>query len=535
MTTDEAATSQGQLSHKQIMVVLSGLMLGMFLAALDQNIVATALRTIGDDLDGLSAQAWVTTAYLVTSTVTTPLYGKLSDTYGRKPFYLFAIAIFIIGSMLCGTAGSIYELAAYRAVQGLGAGGLMALAFAIIGDIVPPRERGRYTAYFMSVFASASVLGPVLGGFFAGADSILGITGWRWIFYVNVPIGVLALVVVYRVLNLPHTRRENVRTDYLGAALLSSAVIPLLVVAEQGREWGWGSPLTLSIAAVSLVSLALFIPQQRRMGEDAILPLRIFSSSAFSVGSAVSFIVGAAMFGGLAALPLYLQIVRGESPTRAGLLLTPLMLGIIFASTCAGKFMAKTGRYRILPILGTAILIVAMLLFARLGVETPLWQAEVSMIVMGAGLGLSMQTLTIAVQNSLPPRDMGVATSSVTFFRSMGGAFGAAVFLAILFGTLAGNVKDRLVDAGAPTQLLGQFDKATSLNDTSVIATLPDVAQRAVLEGFADSMHLVFLIAALVLVPAFLLALRLKEEPLRQQSGLAAQEGERLKAETAVV
>lgn len=535
MTPTEAASSDGQLTHRQILVVLSGLMLGMFLAALDQNIVATALRTIGDDLDGLSAQAWVTTAYLVTSTVTTPLYGKLSDTYGRKPFYLFAIGIFVLGSMLCGTAGSIYELAAYRAVQGLGAGGLMALAFAIIGDIVPARERGRYTGYFMSVFALSSVLGPVLGGFLAGADSILGITGWRWIFYVNVPVGVLALVVVYRVLNLPHTRRENVRTDYLGAALLSSAVIPLLVVAEQGREWGWGSALSLSMIAVSLVSLALFVPVQRRMGEDAILPLRIFSSSAFNVGSAVSFLVGMAMFGGLAALPLYLQIVRGETPTRAGLLLTPLMVGIIAAATVSGKVISRTGRYKVLPVTGTAVLVLAMSLFSLLEVDTPLWQASVAMVVMGIGLGLSMQTLTIAVQNSLPPADMGVATSSVTFFRSMGGAFGAAVFLAILFGTLGGNVRDRLLEAGAPPELLSRFDSASSLNDTSVIATLPDAFQRAVLEGFADSMHLVFVIAALVLVPAFLLALRLKEVPLRGAAGVPAAEAERLKAETAVL
>ncbi len=519
--TTAAPPSEGQLTHRQVMVVLSGLLLGMFLAALDQNIVATALRTIGDDLKGQSAQAWVTTAYLVTSTVSTPLYGKLSDLYGRKPFYLFAIAIFVLGSVLCGTADSIYQLAGYRAVQGLGAGGLMSLAFAIVGDVVPPRDRGRYTAYFMSVFASASVLGPVLGGFFAGQESLLGIHGWRWIFYVNVPVGALALVVVYRVLDLPR-RAGAGRIDYVGAALLTSAVVPLLLVAEQGREWGWGSPLSLGMIALSLGSLAAFVPWERRLGEDAILPLRIFSSSAFSVGSAVSFLVGAGMFGGLAALPLYLQVVRGESPTRAGLLLTPLMLGIIATGIVSGRFMKRTGRYKPLPIAGTALLVVAMLLMSTLDVETPLWHASAAMVVMGAGLGLSMQTLTIAVQNALPARDMGVATSSVTFFRSMGGAFGAAVFLAILFGTLAGHIQDRLVALGATPEQLAQFGSASALDDTTVIATLPGPVRGAVLGGFADSMQLVFLIAAVVLVPAFLLATRMKEIPLRTQGGLAA-------------
>lgn len=535
MRPANGALSGGHLSHRQVLVVLSGLLLGMFLAALDQNIVATALRTIGDDLDGQSAQAWVTTAYLVTSTVTTPLYGKLSDTYGRKPFYLFAIAVFVVGSMLCGTADSIYQLAGYRAIQGVGAGGLMALAFAIIGDIVPARERGRYIGYFMSVFATASVLGPVLGGFLAGADSLLTITGWRWIFYVNVPVGVLALLVVFRVLNLPHLPRQNLRTDYWGAALLSATVIPLLLVTAEGRQWGWSSPLTLCTITLSLGSLAAFVRVQQRMGEDAILPLRVFSSSAFTVGSTVSFIVGMALFGGLAALPLYLQIVRGQSPTAAGLLLTPLMIGIIVSATFSGQVIARTGRYKALPIAGTALLILAMSLFAMLDVDTPLWQASVFMVVMGLGLGLSMQTLTIAVQNSLPPRDMGVATSSVTFFRSMGGAFGAAVFLAVLFGTLGGHVRDRLVEAGAPAELLSRFDSADALNDTTVIATLPEAARRAVLEGFADSMHLVFVIAALVLVPAFLLALRLKEVPLRDSAGLPAAQAERAKAETAIV
>ncbi len=526
------ASHTGPLTHRQILVILSGLLLGMFLAALDQTIVSTAMRTIADKLHGQTAQAWVTTAYLITSTISTPLYGKLSDTYGRKKFYLFAIGIFIVGSMLCGTATGIYELAGYRALQGIGAGGLMSLAFAIVGDLVSPRERGRYQGYFMSVFAVSSVLGPVLGGAFAGQDTILGIDGWRWIFYVNVPIGLAAFLVVTRKLHLP-VHRSDARIDYVGAGLLTASVVPLLLVAEKGREWGWGSGITLGLVTVTVAALVAFVPWERRMGEAAILPLRIFSSSVFNTSSAVALLVGVGMFGSLVVLPLYLQIVRGNSPTKAGLLLTPLMVGIILTSAVSGKVMSRTGKYKKLPVMGTAIMFVAVLLFSTLGVDTPVWQASVYMAVMGAGLGLSMQTLVISVQNALPPRDMGVATSSVTFFRSMGGTFGAAIALAVLFSTLAGNIHDRAVAAGLPQDVLNRFGSASALNDTSVIATLPAPVRRVILEGFADSMHMVFLTVAVLLVPAFLLALRIKEIPLRSSGGLAAAGDDRAAAERA--
>ena len=525
------AHEEGALTHRQILVVLSGLLLGMFLAALDQTIVSTAMRTIADHLHGQTAQAWVTTAYLITSTISTPLYGKLSDTYGRKPFYLFAIGIFVVGSILCGTADGIYQLAAYRALQGIGAGGLMSLAFAIVGDLVPPRERGRYQGYFMSVFGSSSVLGPVLGGALAGQDTLLGIDGWRWIFYVNVPIGLAALFVVSRKLHLP-VHRSAARIDYVGAVLLTTAVVPLLLVAEKGREWGWTSGLTLGLVAVTLVSLVSFVPWERRMGEAAILPLRIFSSSVFNYSSAVALLVGASMFGALVVLPLYLQIVRGNSPTRAGLLLTPLMVGIIITSALSGKVMSRTGKYKKLPVTGTLVMFAAVLLFSTLGIDTPVWQASIYMALMGAGLGLSMQTLVISVQNALPPRDMGVATSSVTFFRSMGGTFGAAIALAVLFSTLAGNIQQRAVAARLPQAVIDRFGSASSLNDTSVIATLPEAVRRVVLEGFADSMRTVFLTVAVLLVPAFLLSLRIEELPLRGAGGLrAAGEDRRAEAE----
>ena len=542
----EQAALAGTLTHRQIMVILSGLMLGMFLSALDQTIVSTAMRTIADELNGQTAQAWVTTAYLVTSTVTTPLYGKLSDLYGRKPFILFSIVVFVLGSMLCGIAGSIYELAAYRALQGVGAGGLMSLAFAIIGDVVPPRQRARYQAYFTSVFATSSVLGPVLGGFFAGQDSIAGIDGWRWIFYINVPIGLVAFAVVVRNLNLPR-RTSDRQIDFLGAALLTAGVVPFLLVAEKGREWGWGSGLTLGLLAVGVVSLLLFVPRQSRMGEDAILPLRVFRNRIFTISSITSFIVGAAMFGGLTSVPLYLQIVRGYSPTAAGLMLVPFMVGIILSSQTSGRIMSRTGRYKIFPIVGTALMAVAMLLFSTLEYDTPIWRAEATMVLMGAGLGLSMQTLVISVQNALPPKDMGIATSSVTFFRSMGATFGVATALAILFGSVVDNIKDRAAAAGLPSQVISRFSELSGLNDTTVISTLPEAVQTVVLQGFADSMQSVFLTVFFLLIPAFVLTFFIDEVPLRTMSGLAAAQqeaggpataqasGDRAEAGTAVV
>jgi len=520
-TTPTSSAAPGQLTHRQVLVVLSGLLLGMFLAALDQTIVSTAMRTIADRLDGQTAQAWVTTAYLITSTISTPLYGKLSDTYGRKPFYVAAIVIFVLGSMLCGLAQSIYELAAYRAVQGIGAGGLMSLAFAIVGDLVPPRERGRYQGWFMAVFGVSSVLGPVLGGAFAGQTTLLGIDGWRWIFYINVPLGLVALVVVLRVLSLPR-HRSQARIDFLGAALLASTVVPTLLLAEKGRDFGWSSGLSLGLMAVAVLSLVGFVLVERRTGEAAILPLRVFSSSVFSLTSVTAMLVGAGMFGGLVTLPLYLQIVRGASPTAAGLQLIPLMIGIFITSALAGRYMSRTGRYKRLPIVGTALMTLALLLMSTLDVDTPLWRAMSFMLVMGLGLGLSMQTLVLGVQNALPPRDMGIATSSVTFFRSLGGTLGAAISLAILFGSLAANIQDRARAAGLPQAVLDRFSSASALDDSSVIVTLPPVVQRAVLDGFADSMSTVFLVVACLMLPAFVLTLFIKEIPLRAHGGIAA-------------
>lgn len=517
----------GALTHRQILAILGGLMAGMFLAALDQTIVATAVRTIADDLQGLSLQAWATTAYLVTATISTPLYGKLSDLYGRKPFFLTAISVFVIGSLACGFATSMYSLAAARALQGLGAGGLFSLALAILGDIVPPRERSRYQGYFLAVFGTSSVLGPVVGGFLAGQSEILGITGWRWVFLVNVPIGAVALLVVQKVLNVPHTRREH-RIDWPGGLALVAGLVPLLLLAEQGREWGWASPLSLSLAATGLVGLVVFVLNERRYGDDALLPLHLFRGRTFGIGSGLNLLLGVGMFGGLASLPLYLQIVKGATPTESGLMLLPLTAGIMTGSVVAGQAISRTGRYKVFPVVGSVLLVAGMLSFTRIGVDTALWQSMLLMVPFGLGLGFNMQPLVLAVQNTVSARDIGVATSSVTFFRQMGGTIGTAVFLSVLFSTAATNIRSEL----AATPGLGPaIDPASVLSDSSVLIGLDPVLARPFLVGFAESMQLVFLLGAAVLAVAAVVVLFLPEEPLRSGSALQ----ERLADEAAAV
>ncbi|HEU5271884.1 MAG TPA: MDR family MFS transporter [Jatrophihabitans sp.] len=536
----------GLLSYRQIMLILSGLMLGMFLASLDQTIVSTAMRTIADKLNGQTNQAWATTAYLVTSTVSTPLYGKLSDMYGRKKFYLFAITIFLVGSALSGMSTSMIQLAAFRAVQGLGAGGLMALAFAIIADVVSPRERAKYQGYFMAVFATSSVLGPVLGGLLAGQSSLLGFDGWRWVFYVNVPIGLVALSVVSRYLNLPHTRREH-RIDYLGAVTLVLGIASLLIVSEQGRDWGWGSARSLGCYLIGALLLALFVFQERRVGDEAILPLKMFRHPVFSVASLMNFVIGMGMFGGIICLPLYMQIVKGFSPTKSGLSLLPLMLGMMTVAMTSGVITAKTGRYKIFPIIGTGVLIVALLGLSRIQWDTSYSHLIPLMILLGAGLGCCMQTLVLATQNAVPPSQMGVATSSATFFRSMGGTFGTAVFLTIFFSGAATKVSENVRAAagtsGFRTALRDpanatithalqamQAGSTGQLNDTSFLKHGSLVLREPFLSGFAAAMDRVFLVAALVIVPAFVLSFFLREVKLRMESGLQAQAAERAAA-----
>src|SRR3954471_472480 len=389
-------SGSGEYTHRQILTIITGLMMGMFLGALDQTIVSTAIRTIADDLHGLSVQAWVTTAYLITSTIATPLYGKLSDIYGRKKFFIAAISIFIVGSMLCTLANSMYSLAAFLAFQGIGSGGLFTLALAIIGDIVSPRERARYQGYFLAVFGTSSVLGPVVGGFLAGQATILGITGWRWVFLVNVPIGMASLILVARTLHIPHTRREH-KIDYWGAVWLVVALVPILIVAERGREWGWTSGRSVSSYVIGLLGIVLFILAERRIGDDALLPLRLFRGRTFSVGSMLNFVVGMGMFGALAALPLYMQIVKGYTPTQAGLLLLPMVIGIMSGTISSSQFIARTGRYIWFPRVGLVLLFVAMLLLSTVNPDTSIAVVDVYAFMFGLGLGFNMQTLVLAI------------------------------------------------------------------------------------------------------------------------------------------
>jgi EmrB/QacA subfamily drug resistance transporter len=525
-----APDASGVFTHRQILTILGGLMLGMFLAALDQTVVSTAIRTIADDLNGYDLQAWATTAFLITSTISTPLYGKLSDLYGRRPFYLFAIGIFVVGSMLCGLADSMYQLAAFRAIQGIGAGGLMSLALAIIGDIVPPRERSRYQGMFMAVFGTSSVLGPVIGGFFAGQDSLLGITGWRWIFYLNVPLGIAAFVVVMRVLHLPHTRREH-RIDWPGALALIVCLVPLLIVAEQGRIWGWGSGRALLCYAIGVIGLIAFIFAERAYKDDALLPLRMFKNRSFAVSSVGSIVLGAGMFGGILLLPQYLQIVHGSSPTVAGLQMIPLVAGIMTGAMGSGIAIGKTGKYKIYPLVGIVFIVAALVSMSFIiDADTSVWTLAPFMVLLGLGLGFNFQPVILAVQNAVRPQEMGVATSSVTFFRQMGGTIGVAAFLSILFTTLPNKISDAFTSAAATdprvAQALqsGQLKGSGNLSDTSFIQKLPSFLATPFKTGFSDSIDLVFLVAAAVVAIGFFVMLFLPEVPLRNQSGIQAQQ-----------
>jgi len=519
----------GELSHRQILTILAGLLLGMFLGALDQTVVATSMRVVADELHGFSLQAWATTAFLITSTISTPLYGKLSDIYGRKPFFLFAIVTFVVGSVLCGLAQDMYQLAAYRAVQGIGAGGLFVLALSIIGDIVPPRERARYQGLFLAVWGTASVLGPVIGGFFAGADSILGISGWRWIFFVNVPFGLAALVVVTKVLHVPHVRHEH-RIDWPGALALVVCLVPVLIVAEQGRAWGWGSARSLFCYGIGVVGLAAFVLFERRYGDEALLPLRLFRGRTFTVGTASSFVVGMAMFGGFLLLPLYLQVVKGASPTIGGLELIPLVFGIMTGAMTSGQVIARTGRYRVFPFAGAALMVVALFLLSLVGADTPLWLAMIIMFVLGLGLSGNMQPMVVAIQNASSPREIGVSTSALTFFRSMGGTIGAAVYLSILFMILPGRIQTAYAEAATtpefqnavrenPSQAgILQHAATAADEDTSFLNQLAAPLAHPFKVGFAESMSTVFVIAGIVMLAGLVVTAFLPELELRKGS-----------------
>lgn len=540
----KTAPSVEPMSAREIWLVLVGLMSGMFLSALDQTVVGTAMRTISDDLNGLSLQAWVTTAYLITSTVITPIAGKLSDIYGRRPIYMWSIIIFLIGSIASGFAWSMPALAAFRAVQGIGGGGLMSLAFTIIADMVAPRERAKYQGFFIAVFGSSSVLGPLVGGFFAGADQILWVDGWRWVFLINIPIGAIALYMVWRFLHVPQIK-HNVAIDWLGVITVIVAVVPLLLVAEQGRDWGWTSWNSMMMYTLGLLGIIGFIMAEARMGESALIPLSLFKSTTFTQITILGILVGFAMFGAMMTIPLFLQLVVGSSPTESGMQMLPMVLGMMTATAVGGRVIAKTGRYKILPIIGTGLLVIAFLWLGQINKDSDLMFLMVGMLLVGMGLGLMMQTLTIASQNAVPARQIGVATAGATFFRQIGGTLGTAVLFSVLFGRIPEALKEIFSRADTQQQLGAALQDTAIVNDpanagiidllsngasnpdslsgalsgnSSFLNGAADVLKMPFVEGFAVSAQSVYSAALVVAIAAFVLSWFIKAEPLREKS-----------------
>jgi EmrB/QacA subfamily drug resistance transporter len=499
-----AASGTGEHVPRNVLVPIGALLLGMLLAALDQTIVSTALPTIVSDLGGLAHLSWVVTAYLLASTAATPLWGKLGDQYGRKRLFQAAVAIFLVGSALCGMAQNMPQLIAFRALQGLGGGGLMVLSMAIVGDLVPPRERGRYQGLFGAVFGATSVLGPLLGGLLTEHLS------WRWVFYVNLPVGVVALAVIAGALRIPRlTTRHTI--DYLGTFLIASVATCLVLVASLGgTTWAWDSAQIIGLAVLGVVLAAVFTAVERRAAEP-VLPLKLFRIRTFTLSAVISFVVGFAMFGALTYLPTFLQVVHGVSPTLSGVHMLPMVFGLLLSSTLSGQVVSRTGRWKVFPVTGTAVTTVGLLLLHQLDEHSSTAETSASFLVFGLGLGLVMQVLVLIVQNAVSYEDLGVATSGATFFRSIGASFGVAVFGTVFANRLSGE----LADAFRGVRLPAGTSTGALESDPRGIAALPPALRPAALHAYSTAITDVFLYAAPVAAVAFLLAWFLKEDRLR--------------------
>ena len=498
-STEAPAPLQG----RRLWLVLAALMLGMLLAALDQTILATALPTIVGDLGGASHLSWIVTAYLLASTASTPLWGKLGDMYGRKRVFQAAIVIFLVGSALSGLSQSMGALIAFRALQGIGGGGLMVGAQTIVGEVVAPANRGRYQGLFGAVFGVTTVLGPVAGGLLVDNAS------WRWVFYINLPLGILALLVTGAFLPTTRGRLSHV-VDYAGAALMTAGTTCLVLMASLGgTTYAWDSAQIVTLGVAGVVLLGLFVAAERH-AQEPILPMRLFKNRVFGVSSALGFVVGFAMFGTITFLPLYLQIVKGVDPTVSGLRLLPMMIGLLLTSVTSGQLISRTGHYKIFPIIGTALITIGLLLLSRLGPDTSWLDASLYMFVFGAGLGAVMQVTVIAVQNAADYKDLGVATSGVTYFRQIGGSFGAAVFGSIFSNRLDANTAHYLGGVALPDGV------SSDTLSPDALSKLSPAVHDAFVRAYADSLETVFLAAAPVAAIAFLICWLLPEVPLRK-------------------